>query len=291
MVIDEIDAFESQEYAFKQFAKAILTTKSNTIIIGIANSVDLPFKKKHSAIAMRDEQLLFEPYSEEQIISIIEQKTNMRYPKFPMKIKENREVKNIFFNLLEERGMDLVAKKVSKMNGDARVAFDIIKTSFSELYSRVKYYSEEDKEAMPPDDEIRVTIDLVVKVFKMKYGSKLPETLKCLPRQNLIILEAIVNLYLDSPSGEDRKITYSELQAEVEALCRERCLFDVIRLGSGIANFMDDLSFYNIIEIEKPKGHDVRRDVKQSKFWLKVEFRELSEELDKILSQLKEKEA
>ena len=27
---------------------------TNTSIIGIANQVDLPFKKKHSAIAMRD---------------------------------------------------------------------------------------------------------------------------------------------------------------------------------------------------------------------------------------------
>jgi hypothetical protein len=28
--------------------------KTQTSIIGIANSVDLPFRKKHSAIAMRD---------------------------------------------------------------------------------------------------------------------------------------------------------------------------------------------------------------------------------------------
>lgn len=34
--------------------KAILEAKTNTILIGIANSVDLPFKKKHSAIALRD---------------------------------------------------------------------------------------------------------------------------------------------------------------------------------------------------------------------------------------------
>jgi Cdc6-like AAA superfamily ATPase len=54
IVIDEIDAFEAYENAFRTLTKAILASKSNTIIIGIANSVDLPFKKKHSAIAMRD---------------------------------------------------------------------------------------------------------------------------------------------------------------------------------------------------------------------------------------------
>jgi len=73
-VIDEIDAFEAHQYAFLAMTKAILTSKTNTIVIGIANSVDLPFKKKHSAIAMRDAQVLFEPYSEEQITSIIEEK-------------------------------------------------------------------------------------------------------------------------------------------------------------------------------------------------------------------------
>ena len=65
LVIDEIDAFEAYENAFRTLTKAILTSKSKTLIIGIANSVDLPFKKKHSAIAMRDTQLLFEPYSED----------------------------------------------------------------------------------------------------------------------------------------------------------------------------------------------------------------------------------
>ena len=55
IVIDEIDAFEAHENSFRAFARAVLTSKdANTLIIGIANSVDLPFKKKHSAIAMRD---------------------------------------------------------------------------------------------------------------------------------------------------------------------------------------------------------------------------------------------
>lgn len=54
LVIDEIDAFEAHQYGFLALTKQILSSKTNTIIIGIANSVDLPFKKKNSAIAMRD---------------------------------------------------------------------------------------------------------------------------------------------------------------------------------------------------------------------------------------------
>jgi cell division control protein 6 len=54
IVIDEIDTFQSQDKAFIELIKSILKTATNTTIVGIANSVDLPFKKKYSAIAMRD---------------------------------------------------------------------------------------------------------------------------------------------------------------------------------------------------------------------------------------------
>jgi Cdc6-like AAA superfamily ATPase len=226
LVIDEIDAFEAYENSFRTLTKAILTSKSNTIIIGIANSVDLPFKKKHSAIAMRDTQLLFEPYSEDQIISIMEEKINMKFATFPMRLKAG-SMKSIFFNLLDERAMDMIAKKVSKMNGDARVAFDLLKSSFTELYNRVKYVSPNDTseerkgdEGLPSEDKIKITLEIVCKVMADKYNSKLPQTLRCLPRQNLIVLESIVNIYSDFPSGEDRMISYLELQQEVETLCK-----------------------------------------------------------------------
>ena len=180
-MIDEIDAFESFENAFRTFTKSVLGSKTSSLIIGIANSVDLPFKKKNSAIAMRDTQLLFEPYGEEQIITIIEEKINMRFVKFPLKIKQS-PIKNIFFNLLDQKAMEMVAKKVSKMNGDARVAFDIVKSSLVELFNRVKYREEvkdvqeerERDDELPSDDKIRITLDIVLKVFNDKYSSKLP---------------------------------------------------------------------------------------------------------------------
>jgi Cdc6-like AAA superfamily ATPase len=76
IVIDEVDLFSAFEKSFTLLVRGILAqeAKANTSLIGIANSVDLPFKKKHSAIAMRDCQLLFEPYSCDQLINIIEQK-------------------------------------------------------------------------------------------------------------------------------------------------------------------------------------------------------------------------
>lgn len=217
LVIDEIDAFESNQSGFLALVKHILASKTtNTMIIGIANSVDLPFRKKGSAIAMRDAQILFEPYDEDQITTIIEEKLNMRFIDFPLSVKTNPIVKKMFFSLIDERAMALISKKVSKMNGDVRVAFDIIKSAFIELQHRVKHFisegeKEEQDDQMPEPQTIKITVELVSHVFKAKYGSKLPETLKCLPRQNLIILEAIVNLYSGWEKGEDRKINFSEL--------------------------------------------------------------------------------
>ena len=65
IVIDEVDCFYRQEKAFTMLVKAILKSQGDTktIIVGIANSVDLPFRRKHSAISMQDCMLLFEPYS------------------------------------------------------------------------------------------------------------------------------------------------------------------------------------------------------------------------------------
>jgi Cdc6-like AAA superfamily ATPase len=99
--------------------------------------VDLPFKKKHSAIAMRDCQLLFEPYSTEQLVGIFEEKINMLYHSFPSKMK-TPEMKQIFFRpILDSKASEFVARKVAKQNGDIRSAFDIIKTSFSMLYDKI----------------------------------------------------------------------------------------------------------------------------------------------------------
>jgi len=54
IVIDEIDHFSRQERQFMTLMKNVLKTDSNTSIIGIANSVDLPFRKTANAISLRD---------------------------------------------------------------------------------------------------------------------------------------------------------------------------------------------------------------------------------------------
>lgn len=56
LVIDEVDQFSNYEKSFTVLVRNLLNSgyECNVSIVGIANSVDLPFRKKHSAIAMRD---------------------------------------------------------------------------------------------------------------------------------------------------------------------------------------------------------------------------------------------
>lgn len=104
-----------------------------------------------------------------------------------MKLKVS-PFRDIFFELLDDKGMDMIAKKVSKMNGDVRVAFDLIKSSFVELFNRVKYvngdkiHERKDDSELPPDEKLKISFDIVRQVMQEKYSSKLPQTLINLPR-------------------------------------------------------------------------------------------------------------
>jgi Cdc6-like AAA superfamily ATPase len=44
------------------------------------------------------------------------------------------EVKEDFFELFEEKAIEMIARKVARMNGDVRVAFDLIKTCFNKIF-------------------------------------------------------------------------------------------------------------------------------------------------------------
>ncbi len=82
----------------------------------------------------------------------MEEKLNLKYQFFPTKLQQ---IKHIFFGILEDKAMEIIAKKVALHNGDIRVAFDLIKTSLSNLYQKVKY--QEESSPVLRDDQIRVT--------------------------------------------------------------------------------------------------------------------------------------
>ena len=88
-MIDEVDSFSRNEKALNLIIKALINrggvstgngvkknSLTSTCVIGIANSVDLTFRKKDGALSQRDEQILFKPYDETDIEEIINEKMN-----------------------------------------------------------------------------------------------------------------------------------------------------------------------------------------------------------------------
>ena len=187
IVIDEVDQFSSNERGLTCLVKAILQSSkkatTNCSLVGIANSVDLPFRKKHSAIAMRDCQLLFKPYDFEQLISILETKKCMLYHRLPPRLKSNEKAKKMFHGLIDMKVYEFVAKKVSNLSGDIRVAFDLMKTVLTA-------YADEIKDACV--EEPKIVLDHLLKCYEQKQSSKVGQILASLPRQDIIVLHAAV---------------------------------------------------------------------------------------------------
>jgi Cdc6-like AAA superfamily ATPase len=123
----------------------------------------------------------------------------------------------LFLDLVEPRAIEFVARKVAKLNGDIRVAFDLMKGAFSNLALKVANSSE----AMH-DDEIRVTLKYILDVYEKKYGSKIEVMLKSQPIQHILILRAAVELF-EYEQNEDRFISYNRLQQKVWQIGDEMC--------------------------------------------------------------------
>ena len=78
------------------------------------------------------------------------------FQKLPERMKST-ELKQIFFNIIDDRANEFVAKKVAKLNGDIRVAFDLIKTAFSTLAFNIGKI-----ENLPEYKDIKITINLML---------------------------------------------------------------------------------------------------------------------------------
>lgn len=70
----------------------------------------------------------------------------------PLSLKLN----SIYFNLVDEKALMLIATRVAKLNGDVRVAFDLMKTCLSVVKQNV-----EESNPLIDDSKIRVTCDIV----------------------------------------------------------------------------------------------------------------------------------
>jgi Cdc6-like AAA superfamily ATPase len=98
-------------------------------------------------------------------------------------------VKKIYFNLLDERALNFIAQKVAHQNGDIRVVFDLMKSSLVKLQKRISQLG-----TLNEEESVKVDLNLVNEVYIEKYGSKIKDIVASLPRQDMMVLEAIISL-------------------------------------------------------------------------------------------------
>lgn len=216
VIIDEVDNLSMTESAknFVAFLHSILKSDTNTTIIGIANSVDLlskvsQYSNKEGELV--EKKWIFGPYSERDITKIIRKKTD----KFDL--KNNWKTKYI-----DDKALEYASKKVAKISGDIRVAFDLIKSAMILLV--LKYREEavkkkkehvgisEDETLLEETKDENIDYGNIAssKPFKInlgdpkidfkmihyltttKFGLKSMEIIKKLPSQLVILLKTIV---------------------------------------------------------------------------------------------------
>lgn len=134
VIIDEVDNLSITESAknFISFLHSILKTDTNTTIIGIANSVDLLAKVSHNSSKeseLVEKKCIFAPYNDRSIIKIINKKKTKFWERTGWKTE-----------IFDEKALEYAAKKVAKISGDIRVAFDLIKSAMTLLI--LKYREE-----------------------------------------------------------------------------------------------------------------------------------------------------
>ncbi len=236
-------------------------------IVGIANAVDLPFRKKHSAIAMRDCQLLFKPYDFEQLVDILETKKNKLLHRIPLKFKTDL-LKPIFLRIIDQKAYEFIAKKVANLNGDIRVAFDYMKTALTS-------FSDELKTQYPDNDaDVKITVKHLLKIYEQKQNSKIGEIIRSFPRQNVIVLNAVVLLFDDV--GAEKSVKFLTLFEETEMECDVREAQKIpLRDFTEILNQIEN---YNLIKIERNK-----KDPKMNMVHLNCDLVDLKKELDSLV--------
>ena len=221
VIVDEVDNLSMTESAknFVLFLHSILKSDTNTTVIGIANSVDLLSKVSQYTTKEDDlveEKCIFAPYSEREIKKIINKKKDSFCKREGWTLE-----------LIHDKALELTTKKVAKVTGDIRVAFDLIKSAMVLLIlkfreealkkkrelegnSEAETHNEENKdeneenkdENMQTIKPFKIDINNPVVDYKMmmyltttKFGIKSIEIIKKLPSHLIVMLKTIVVLF------------------------------------------------------------------------------------------------
>lgn len=232
IIIDEVDNLSMTESSknFVAFLNSILKTDTNTTIIGIANSVDLlskvsQYNTKEGELV--EEKCCFTPYSERDIVRIVNKKITVFNQKF-----------NWEADYIDKNALEYAAKKVAKISGDIRVIFDLIKSAFVQLVLKYREEAIKKKKEMEGNSEDetlleeskdenldsnkddtatvkpfsvdienpKITFKMILYLSTTKFGLKSQEIIQKLPSQLILMLKTLVMVFDDKNVGKNYKV-------------------------------------------------------------------------------------
>lgn len=139
VVLDEIDSLLDSEcsvlYTLFNWA---LDPRSNVILIGIANALDLTdrFLPRLKACNLRPQLLPFHPYTAKQIAEIISTRLRSILP-------ANTSAPDDFVPFMHPAAIHLGSKKVASQTGDVRKAFSLVRRAIEQIEKETLEKSEQ----------------------------------------------------------------------------------------------------------------------------------------------------
>jgi hypothetical protein len=87
----------------------------------------------------------------------MQEKKNRLFPTLPVKFRTNDRLKRLFYDIIDDKVYDFIAKKVSNLSGDIRVAFDLLKTAMTTYRIQLESSRQEDP---------RLTVGHLLKIYE-----------------------------------------------------------------------------------------------------------------------------
>lgn len=196
---------------------------SRLIVMAIANTMDLPERTLSNKVASRLEmkRITFQPYTHSQLVEIVKSRLAS-------------------FNIFDPDAIELCARKVSSISGDARRALAICRRAIELLEeSSLKLKKE------------NISVKLIQKVMADMYTGPAVQSIRKASLHQRVFL---VSMYRVTRSNGKQEVEFGEVCNEHERICHLKGLFcPTSRDLVSVASFM---SSFHLIHCETNKMGD-----------------------------------
>lgn len=138
-------------------------------------------------------------------------------------------------------------------------------------------YADEVKKNVPErDEDVRVTVSHLLKIYEQKTNNKIAKILQSLPRQDIIVLHAAVLVFGDVSGDKGVKLMQLYEETEMECDVRESPKIDMRQF----LNCIDELEYYNLMSVDRSSN---KKEHKLFVLHLNCDIADLKRDLDAMV--------